>query len=498
MKWIFERLLPLFITRDNSQASRRVFWILVILLFLSGTLMWAKFLNWGRGPYEYHDWKDITIPRITFVRDAVQMGVLPLHIRDSYPFGGITDRYQTIPDAFLSPQIFLLRWLDIGPFLVINLLLLYAVGFAGLVRLCRKKNLSPLSLTILFLLFNFNGHMLAHISVGHYTWTASFLFPWLILMVLELFDGQGGWPWVLKVSVLLLVMLLQGGYHQVIWSLILLALLILAIPQQFSTLARALVSSILVGAVRFLPPFLELGKFDNRFVAGYPMFQTIWASLLTLHTPNDYTLNQGMTEMIGWWEYTFYIGLIAAVFLVGFGVFSTILNRQKPGSYAALLVPVTGLIVLSIDVVYHYLRTYLPLPLFTGERVASRMIFLAFCLLLVLAVIEFQHWIDRQNPSSMLAIIFLGAIGIVANDLRLNFHIWQVSNAAKSYNLVNLSPSLWEPIARTDLPYTNLLFAGAVISVASLIALIVLSARSKQHVSQGSRAGEPDSNILIT
>lgn len=52
--------------------------------------------------------------------------------------------------------------------------------------------LSPPSDTfsILFLLFNINGHISAHLSVGHATWTGYFLFSWLLPFILELFSGD--------------------------------------------------------------------------------------------------------------------------------------------------------------------------------------------------------------------------------------------------------------------------------------------------------------------
>lgn len=484
MDRIIQLVLPLCISMDGSPKSRRALWLWAAVLLIAGALLWGKFLNWGLGPYQYHDWADITIPRLTLVRDAVREGVLPLHIRDGFPLGGVTDRYLTIPDAFLSPQVILFRWLDLGPFILVNFLLLYAVGFAGLLWLAFKKHFSPLAFTFLFLLFNFNGHMLAHISIGHYTWISYFLFPWLIVLVFDLLEGSGGWAWILKLCILLYVLLLQGGYHQFVWTLLLLALLIPVAPRHTVTLIRALVFSVLVSLARTLPPVLNLGVFDNKYVGGYPFLHTIWFALVRVYSPNDFTNNLFLTNQIGTWEYALYIGIPAVVVLAVFGGVIMFRNRQRTGSYAGLLLPVIGLTLLSLNDIYQALRDVLPLPVFTGERVSARIISLAFVLLLVLAVIEIQQWLNLQKASPVFVLTSAGVVLMIANDLWQNFHLWRIPAAALKFNLAPEDLARWTVTNHPDPAYTNLLLIGSAITVLAFLALVILARREARKAAQ--------------
>ena len=85
-------------------------WFWIIILFLVGALLWGKFLNFGKITFDFHDWAEISAPRVAFIKDAVMKGVLPLHMPDSSALRNVTDRFMSIPDPILSPQIFLLSF----------------------------------------------------------------------------------------------------------------------------------------------------------------------------------------------------------------------------------------------------------------------------------------------------------------------------------------------------------------------------------------------------
>lgn len=497
MNNFFAQTLLLFADAEPQKRKRWLYWLWVGLLVVIGILIWGKFFNWGLGPYTYHDWADITIPRTTFLMNAVRQGVLPLHIADGFVLGEITTRFMTVPDLLLSPQIFLLRWLDVEPFLLVNFLLLYGIGFAGLLWLGRKLRISLLGLTVMFVLFNFNGNLVAHFSVGHYTWTAYFLFPWFIGLIIDLINGtSGGWRWVMHVSLLQLAILLQGGYHQFIWGLFLLALLIPVLPGRFSILLRALVFSVLINAVRLLPPILNLGRFDDGYVAGYPFVQTLWYSLTQVYLPFDFTFNYHLTGTLGTWEYAMFVGLVGVTFLVWFGMVRAFQRRGQAGNYAALLFPVLGFILLSMDQVFQYLRKLLPLPLFTGERVPARMSLIAMLLVLVLAVIELQHWLDKivmpdqqaegaRAPLASSGVILSSfiVIGLIVNDLWQNLYLWRIPAAAAAFGIKAFNAQRWSVTNHADPAYFSILAIGGVISLVSLLALVYLNVH-KRHLPQ--------------
>src|SRR5690349_7993699 len=103
--------------RRSDQAHRpwmNTIWIFV--LYLTGMALWGEFFQWGDFPMTFHDWAQVTAPRLYFLKDAVVRGILPLHISSSYALGGVTDRYLSIPDAFISPQALLLAFLPVTSF----------------------------------------------------------------------------------------------------------------------------------------------------------------------------------------------------------------------------------------------------------------------------------------------------------------------------------------------------------------------------------------------
>jgi hypothetical protein len=139
------------------------------VLFAAGGLLWCVFFNWGRIPFDFHDWAEINAPRLAFVRDAVLKGVLPLHMPDATALRGVTDRFLALPDVIVSPQVVWMRFLDIGTFILLDMLVLYTLGFLGLLWLRWRYKLSLLTFSAVFLIFNFNGHLISHLSVGHVT-----------------------------------------------------------------------------------------------------------------------------------------------------------------------------------------------------------------------------------------------------------------------------------------------------------------------------------------
>lgn len=125
------------------------------------------------------------------------------------------------------------------------------------------------------------------------------------------------------------------------------------------------------------------------------------------------------------WEVTFYLGLLGTAFILFFGLYRILRN---PGSnpYSRLWLPCFGLLLLSFNQVYGYLRELLPFPPLTGERVASRMFSLVFVFALCLAAIEFQKWLDGlQRRQFAVAITFL-LLAFNLHDLFQNYYDWMI------------------------------------------------------------------------
>jgi hypothetical protein len=475
-----ERIISLIAGRPQQKNAwlQRV-WL--ACLFLGGIYLWGQLLNWGRGPLNFHDWGFIFGPRLAVMRAAIMNGELLLHSSAPAIEHGVTLRYLAIPDQILSPQIFLLPWLNIGPFIMFQYWLMYAFGFWALLQIRRRFMLSLLAFTVLFALFNFNGHIFSHASVGHASWAGYFLFPVFALLIFDLLDGKAGWQWVAKVVFLSFFILLQGSYHQFIWILYFLALLVLSVPRQFWWLTATLVFTVLVSMVRILPAALLLGSFDNSFIGGFPLVQSIWQYMTQLQTPFDYTVNLGLTNSIGTWEYTIFVGMLGALFILYFGILKPLVSQEGSKNFRLLLLPCLGLTILSLDKVFGTLRQVIPLPLFTGERWASRIFSLAFVFILISAAVHFQRWLESQHLSLVGVGLMLGLVFLGAFDLQRNLALWSVLNIANYYDVQNFNPKSYYPANQFgDTSYLTLLLVGLIISLISAVGLLFLAWRERR------------------
>lgn len=470
------------------------FWI--ALLYLTGILHWCLFLNWGKIPFELHDWKQ-SGSFYSFLRAAALTDQLPLHTDARFVR---TERYLAMPNAPFSPQNYLLRFLDIGPFTLVNVLFFFSLGCLGLLLLRKRYFPSPLAFTLVFLLFNFNGHITAHLAVGHVEWVGYFLSPFIILLVLELMDGKieglsreagslwrqvrrglgwmfgarTGWQWSLWLALAFLGLFLQGAFHFALWYTFFLLAFGLTRREFLPLVLRALLFGALLSALRILPAAMQFAGGGVDFVSGFPTLVDFLAALVVLKPPEQ---SQAWAwQFLGWWEVDTYIGGLGLIFLTWFGLVHT---WRKGGIQRSLLVPIFVIFLLSIGIVYKAI-TLLPLPLLDSERVTSRFFIVSFLFLLTLAGRNFEDWL-RTRPSLAPAQVLLALAGtlLLAHDLFQHSRLWRV---VKMYNLFNSKPAdlTSQVIYYPDPPYYTALIAGLVVMLLALIFLILQVRRERK------------------
>jgi len=439
-----------------------------LLLTGAGGLLWAYILNWGRINFLYSDWAEGMGHRLAFLQDAVRTGQLPLNMPDPSALRNITDRYLSIPDTIISPQVLLLKVLDPGPFVVVNTLLLYALGAWGLWRLARKFRWSPVTFSFVFLIFNFNGHITDHIVVGHIHWAGYLLLPWFVLLILEALERRPGWRWTFQVDLFLLLLFLQGAFHLFVMALIFLGLLGLARRDLFAPMVKAGFFAGLVCAVRILPPALEVGRFDSAFLSGFDSaFQLLSSTVDLKLAEHSQIFRNTPLNPLGWWELDHYIGLVGLLFVVGFGV-TIWLRENGPGpSYRALILPSLAMTVLSIGRIYEPINR-LGIPLLSSQRVSTRFFVFALIVLTVLAGVHLQRLIEAGKLSKWARLGMVGALLVLVNDLWQHEKLWRVAHLPDMFNARDVNLSLAYVANHPDPPYAAALIAGALITVLSL------------------------------
>ena len=468
----------------ESHPARKYRWLVVLWLaglFVGGLLLFGHFFSWGNFDLMYADWSLITGPRLEFLQKALQGSQLPLNISDAETFHFETTRYLAVADSFASPQYLLLKWMSLPTFSLVNLWLLYTLGFAGLLVLWRKLRLSLISFSALFLLFNFNGSILAHYSVGHTVFGGYFLLPWFAWLVFRLLEGDHSWLWTTLMSILLLAIWLQGSYHYFVALLILLFSIGLFSPRTFWTVIKTGLITFLVCAFRLLPCILEYTRYKVSFINGYPSLFALWDNLVNLPHSLDsvFFINSGLGEGLGEWELASFIGLIGGLFLVYFGLFRGLLQRQ--GRYRALAGPLGLIVLLSLGPVFKLIMA-LPIPLVQGERVSSRMFGVVLVFGLILAAERLQRWLD-STPHKLVYLTGCGlALVITAVELWQDSMIWHVSNRDPNF-WIYFNPDKWFVNNNySDSLYIGLVAAGSAITLITLGVLCVVSWRESRRI----------------
>jgi len=108
-----------FLVTPDQKKFKLANQIFMALLFFGGIAVWGLFLYCPQNTCNYHDWLDIIAPRLNFLKEAVTVGALPLHASTPMKLGVFyTQRYLAIPDAFVSPQFLLLRFLNVYQFII--------------------------------------------------------------------------------------------------------------------------------------------------------------------------------------------------------------------------------------------------------------------------------------------------------------------------------------------------------------------------------------------
>ncbi|MBK8422046.1 hypothetical protein [Candidatus Villigracilis saccharophilus] len=145
----------------ESLSAKWAVTILLAGLFSAGLLHWGFFLDWFNNRFDIQDWHLHVGPYLDFLSKAFRSGQFPLHADSAYI---IPSQYLARQNRPFSPQILLLYFLNPSTYVLVNVWIFYSLSFAGLLLIRARYQLSFVSFLSIFLLFNLNGHIVAHIG----------------------------------------------------------------------------------------------------------------------------------------------------------------------------------------------------------------------------------------------------------------------------------------------------------------------------------------------
>lgn len=454
--------------------------VFLTLVFAAGALHWVFFLNHGDMSFKVHDWaKEYTYYSI--MKEALEAGRIPFHTSVVFQE---TRRFLALPEINMSPQILLLPLMDVGTFVLVNTLIMYTVGFAGCLLIRSRFGLSPVAFGVLFMLFNFNGHLTAHIGVGHSMWTAYFLLPFFFLYTLDITRGEDRTWSAIKLGFVLFLMILQGGFHIFVWAMAFLALLLIFNWKTWKPVIYAAASGLLLSAFRLIPAAFALAGKKEKFIWSYPTLHDLLDAFVTIRQQTPERLKPWGTA--GWWEYDMYVGVLGLAVIVYFGIYLRF--RKEPDlegcRFKALDLPILTLATLSTSYFYAFLSR-IPLPLLRSERVATRFIIIPVVFLVFIAAVRLERVLRKTGRSAKFYVASIIGLAVMALSFVDHSFIWSVARLQRIYRDKVVDLSIPKIIAVEDSSYTGMLLLGGIMSMASLAALAYLALRRRRP----SRAG---------
>ncbi|HEY45596.1 MAG: hypothetical protein AMJ88_13945 [Anaerolineae bacterium SM23_ 63] len=409
-----------------SRWQRTIQWSWIFALLLIGLVMWVYFLDGGRIQFEIHDWPK-EWQYYTILKQALTDKTIPLHTN---PNPNAPERFLSIPETVLSPQILSLSFLEPGQFVLLNALLLFSIGFLGLLLIKRRYNLSPITFGVLFLLFSFNGHIVSHVSVGHSMWFGYYLLPFFMLQLFRLIDHDYDHKWPLVMGLILFGITLQGSIHFYVWCVMLLLILLVILRPHRIPILKSLIASALLAAHRILPAALVFAENKRRFFPGYINFTDILSALVKDVSP--YEAISG--RLVGWWELDHYVSLVGLLFILLFGfypLFDPNHEEKSSSKFLPLYIPMIIMMILSVSYLYQPIHS-LPIPLVGLERVPSRFLIMSVVGVIFIAAISAQGWLSTRVQSITKRFISLTFFIIMGHDILRHVRIWRVDNFARA------------------------------------------------------------------
>lgn len=422
-----------------------------------GVAVWMWLFHAGQFPWAEGDWRE----EWTFFfawKQALRDGTMPYYLGTAMQG---TERYFANLQTPMMPYVAGLALISVKTFLLFHFLVVYITGFLGAIALRRELALGLLPWMMFVFIFTLNGHIVSHLSVGHLPWIAYFLMPWVLWSAVRTARGDSSARNVITCATALAAMILIGGWHVFVWSLLFMIGTCLARPRQAVVLVQIGVLTVLLAAVRLAPAVATFGTGANTFVSGFPTLASMFQSLAG--TPVRYAL-------LDQWELETYVGGMGLI-LLGLGVvpFREIGKRHRN----LLLLPSAALIILSFGDVYR--ETLFRLPGFVSQRVTTRLLIVPVLWLALAGAVRIDAWRRHQGSPLALSLALWIAGWFLAVQLLLRSQTWRPHVGPSA----DLLPTEVLKMIPAEPAYFWAFWIGAVISVTAALGVASFAHRRR-------------------
>jgi len=198
------------------------------------------------------------------------------------------------------------------------------IGILGVVCLSKKMQWRPNQQRIFGALFLFSPIIIQHLAIGYYPWLNLYLFPWLLVFLLD----EKPLRVVVGVAAILSLTLLQGGLHPFVWYVIFTIIFFLihflrkpAVKTIFLCIF-VIGITLLLSLARVATSLQIFTDFQQRFFNGYSLNGFIrWGLTPPVFTPIDMDDIEPYIESydngVPYWDGAIYWGGVLPLAFVG-------------------------------------------------------------------------------------------------------------------------------------------------------------------------------------
>jgi hypothetical protein len=302
------------------------------------------------------------------------------------------------PETMLfSPFLPLLLILPPVVFSKLLVLIHFLIGWAGICVLSKTCRWTVRQTRIFSALFMLSPIIIQHLAIGYLPWFNLFFFPWLLNYFLQ----ENSFKKWMGTSIVLALILLQGGLHIFVWLVFFIAffsILETIFQKKIKCLLLAIASGLtasILALPRLATSFQAFGGFEQNFFSGYSLGAFLkWGLVPPFFTPAsmddiEFFIEEYIKGVPYWDGSQFWGFLLVCVLALPFAIGSShkketsIKTRYREASVLALAVSSEMILILSFDGLYasgiSFLSNLIQFPALKGmEKYPFRFSILAY------------------------------------------------------------------------------------------------------------------------
>ncbi len=411
-------------------------WIWLLSIYILGAVYWMLFLDWGNA--HTFDWM-LYESILTVTQTAIRTGQIPYHASffcDESVRGSYLNNFRLLaaPWILTSPDLVALGWLRVSQWIVLHVVLLYSIGFLGIMRWIHRLNLSVAAATFAVVLFVFNGFYSAKAGVGHIGDLGGyFLIPWVFWLWANFAESEHAnrrqkLMLTLEWAGLLVLIISFGALHVLQPILLGTTCIFLFHRRQLPWVGLGFGIAFSVAAYLFIPVLFYSGYAESgrlissgfgSFTYPFTIIPQLFQSLLVPYPVIADGIEWERTAYLGW------LGLALIAVAIAYPAWSGTQTpnplRAKP-FVCAMLVILVCLLASVLQVAWLLLQYVIPISAL-DQYPARMMIFLILYLVLLAASGFDQVFEGIGNASLRVAVKWVLLLGLFAMLVR-NSWLW--------------------------------------------------------------------------